>query len=406
MIATPVGTFTTTDPDSGETHHYTILPGGTDDTAFAISGQQLVTARPLDYEATPNTFTVNIRTTDKDGLTFDQEFQIEITNVNEAPTAVDDDISPSEQVFVGTGASIDVLHNDTDPDADTELLVHDVGAPDHGATSRDNEFVYFDPPDDENGVAHFTYTVSDGDPIVALTDEGTVTVTYVADDPRGDCNADGAVNAADFVSTILEYFDTEDAEPWWETYAEGFAGSPQGCDSNADTYTDISDLICTVRVFFGDTCEASTAAASSNPPLVYWVVSETDEEITASIRLRADSTQIAALAFELRFDPDQLQPLDDDGGDVPLPEGISTWVNHDSAEGVVQVALAAVTFPIVPLPSGDLITLHFARKGAGTPSIALQNVSASTTEGASLFVTLIDGEAADPARILLPMTRR
>ncbi len=413
-IGTVIGTLATTDPDSGDTHTYTMVGG--DDTAFGISvaGQQLITKRALDFETTPNSFAVRIRTTDKDDLTFEQEFVIGVTNVNEAPTAVDDPIAPSDRVFVGAGGQIDVLLNDTDPDAGTALRVSEVGAPDSGGASHNGSVVFFDPPDNANGTTSFAYTVSDYDPTTPLIGEANVTVTYVADDARGDCNADGAVNAADFVATVLEYFDAPPGVPWWEIYAEGFAGSPQGCNSNADTHADISDLICTVRRYFNSSCTAGVTAASLSQPALYLTSAESGDAIRVRARLNATGTPVAALAFELRFDPDQLQlagpgdGADDVAATVTgdLPAGMMAWIETDRAHGRVQVVFAATTLPIVPLPVGELIEFSFVRTGDGISSLTLHNISAGDTGGARLDVVGAQDEWPYASRILLPMTER
>ena len=66
---------------------------------------------------------------------------------------------------------------------------------------------------------------------------------------RGDCNADGAVDAADPGACGLEIFDG-DGDHWLEL-AAGYPGSPVGCDSNADQIVDAGDLSCTARLIFG-----------------------------------------------------------------------------------------------------------------------------------------------------------
>ncbi len=78
-----IGTFTTADLDANETFTYSII-GGADAAAFTIDGAQLRINVVPDFEAKP-VYTIQVRSTDKDGLFFDKTIEVAITNVNEAP---------------------------------------------------------------------------------------------------------------------------------------------------------------------------------------------------------------------------------------------------------------------------------------------------------------------------------
>jgi PKD repeat protein len=88
-IGTAVGNFSTTDPDALNTFTYTLAVGAgdTNNASFAIVGNQLQTGASFNFEAQAS-YSVRVRTTDQDGLWFENSFTIAITNVNEAPTAV------------------------------------------------------------------------------------------------------------------------------------------------------------------------------------------------------------------------------------------------------------------------------------------------------------------------------
>ncbi|WP_342533716.1 InlB B-repeat-containing protein [Lysinibacillus sp. FSL K6-0057] len=83
---TKVGTLSTTDADVGETLTYSLVvgTGDTDNSSFIIVGDELRTNSSFDYE-TKNSYSVRIRVTDKDGLFYDKEFTISVTDVNEDP---------------------------------------------------------------------------------------------------------------------------------------------------------------------------------------------------------------------------------------------------------------------------------------------------------------------------------
>jgi hypothetical protein len=87
---TVVGTFTSTDPDTSDTFTYTLVGGtGSDDNAsFSINTTgQLTTSAPFDFEA-KQTYHIRVRTTDQGGLSFEKQFTITVTNIDEPPEIV------------------------------------------------------------------------------------------------------------------------------------------------------------------------------------------------------------------------------------------------------------------------------------------------------------------------------
>ena len=83
---TPIGTFSSTDPDTSNTFTYTLVAGSgaTNNGSFTIVGNQLQSNAVLNFEATP-TLSIRVRTTDQSNLFFDRTFIITVTNANEAP---------------------------------------------------------------------------------------------------------------------------------------------------------------------------------------------------------------------------------------------------------------------------------------------------------------------------------
>lgn len=86
---TEVGTFTSTDPDVGDTADYSLVSGtGSNDNAlFKIVNGHLLTATTFDYD-TRNTYFIRARATDLGGAFFERPLTIHITNVNDAPTDI------------------------------------------------------------------------------------------------------------------------------------------------------------------------------------------------------------------------------------------------------------------------------------------------------------------------------
>jgi Ca2+-binding RTX toxin-like protein len=134
-----IGSFSTVDPDAGDTHSYQFVSGtgSTDNGLFSISGSQLQSATSFNFEAkSPSTYAIRVRTTDGGGQFVDQTFTITVNNQNETPTGISaSNLSVAENFAVG--GTIGTL-SATDPDAgDTFVftLVTDSNGPDSGLFS-------------------------------------------------------------------------------------------------------------------------------------------------------------------------------------------------------------------------------------------------------------------------------
>ena len=86
VIGTVVGNLTTTDPDTGNTFTYSLVTGdgATDNSLFTITNNQLKTNSVFDFES-KNSYSIRVKTTDQDGLSFEKQLTIGVSNVNEAP---------------------------------------------------------------------------------------------------------------------------------------------------------------------------------------------------------------------------------------------------------------------------------------------------------------------------------
>jgi len=85
-----VGNLNTTDPDTGDSHTYSLVTGvsGCDSSgnaSFQISGAELQSAEVFEYESGPTSYTVCIQTEDSENETYTRQFTITVENVNEAP---------------------------------------------------------------------------------------------------------------------------------------------------------------------------------------------------------------------------------------------------------------------------------------------------------------------------------
>ena len=88
-VNTVVGALSATDPDASATFTYslTCAVAGVDDSSFNINGTNLRTSASFDFE-TQSVYNICIRVTDQGGLTYDKNFVVNVTNVNEAPTDI------------------------------------------------------------------------------------------------------------------------------------------------------------------------------------------------------------------------------------------------------------------------------------------------------------------------------
>ena len=169
----------------------------------------------LDREVTPSyeaTVTASDRLNESDSITV----TITVSNVNEAPTAMNDTAMTAEDAAV----NIDVLDNDTDPDTEQAALrVSVLTQPLNGrARVESDRTITYTPNVNFAGDNSFTYSVSDG----SLSDAGSVTVTVeavndapafpaataersVPEDAEADDDVGAPVTAMDVESALLTY---------------------------------------------------------------------------------------------------------------------------------------------------------------------------------------------------------
>jgi uncharacterized repeat protein (TIGR01451 family) len=189
---TLVGSFSTADPDTGDTFAYALVAGtgGNDNASFTIAGGQLRTAAVFDYE-TKSSYSIRVRTTDSGTLYYEKVFVITVSQGNDPPVAVDDSDTTPEN----TPVTIDVLNNDSDPDGDA-LTVDSVTQGAHGSVINNGDDVTYAPDSGFSGTDSFTYTASDNN---GGTDTATVTVTVTKTLTRLNVQIDTGPTAAIYI---------------------------------------------------------------------------------------------------------------------------------------------------------------------------------------------------------------
>jgi len=169
-----IGALSTTDVDAGSTFTYSLVSGtgDTDNAAFNINAGNLRIIASPNFEA-KSSYSVRIKTTDQDGLSYEEAFVISINNVNESPTNIALSASSiSENVAanstVGTLSSTDVDATNTF----TYTLVSGTGDTDNAAfTISGNSLKILATPDYET---KNSYSIR-----VRTTDQGGLTYEKV-----------------------------------------------------------------------------------------------------------------------------------------------------------------------------------------------------------------------------------
>ena len=132
---TSVGTLSSSDPDAANTFTYALVSGtgSTDNAGFTITGSTLKINASPNYEA-KSSYAIRVRTTDQGGLFFEKALTIDITNVNETPSALALSANTlAENVAANTNVG---TLSTTDPDASntfTYTLVSGAGSTDNAA---------------------------------------------------------------------------------------------------------------------------------------------------------------------------------------------------------------------------------------------------------------------------------
>jgi hypothetical protein len=212
---TIIGSFTSTDQDAGNTFTYSLVSGSgrEDNASFTIDNGQLKSASNFDFE-TKKTYTIRVQTADQDGLTFDKQFLISVTDGNDAPTNIGlNSEAIAENKVVG---SVVGTFNSSDPNSGnmfTYSLVVGDGSTDNGSfTILNNQLRTTEVFDYE---AKSSYSI-----LVRTTDQGgltfdkqfTISITDANDGPT-----DLALNGASIVEnqdagTFIGAFSTTDPD--------------------------------------------------------------------------------------------------------------------------------------------------------------------------------------------------
>jgi uncharacterized delta-60 repeat protein len=207
---TVVGSLSTVDPNANDIHTYTLI--GSANGRFALNGDRVVVVDGslLDYETTTS-HTIRVRTTDGNGLSYEQDLVIAVSNVNEAPilSGTVATLSPGlEDTLYSINAST-LLQGFTDVEGDT-LSVSGLMATNGTLVNNSNGTYSFNPAANYNGTVNLSYAVIDGNG-GSLTATQTFNLAAVNDAPTlsnlskiGNVNTVINFSASDFTGVFSD----------------------------------------------------------------------------------------------------------------------------------------------------------------------------------------------------------
>jgi len=103
---TLVGTLSAVDPDAGDTHLFTLVPGSGDgdNGSFVIIGDQLQAAQPLDFETQPS-LSIRVEADDQKGGRFEKAFTVSVDDTAEPPAVAIDEPTAGAVLIHGAASA-------------------------------------------------------------------------------------------------------------------------------------------------------------------------------------------------------------------------------------------------------------------------------------------------------------
>jgi hypothetical protein len=305
---TVVGSFTTTDPDVGDTFAYSLVTGTGDEGngSFTIVGNQLQTNAVFD--ASSQSYSIRVQSQDAGGLPVEQNFTI---TINHLPTAI---LLPGSSIAENQPAGTAVgTFDTTDQDAgDSFTYTFVVGAGDADNSSFTISGNTLQTAASFNFEAQNSYSIR-----VRSTDSGNawveqtfvISVTDVNDLPSGGVAITGVASEDVVLSADVSGLADQDGlgtlHYQWQRSTDGFATSTNvGSDSNSYTLGDAdvgTHLRVVVSYVDGHGTSESVTSASVGPvanvndaPVLNTALNPTLPTIQEDTRFPA-GTQVASL---------------------------------------------------------------------------------------------------------------
>ncbi|MGB7182712.1 MAG: Ig-like domain-containing protein, partial [Burkholderiaceae bacterium] len=330
---------------------------------------------------------------DGNGGTDTATVNLTVTPVNDAPVAVNDSATTTED----TPVAIAVVGNDTDTDADTLTVAQVNGNPislgspvavANGSVSLQADGrLLFTPSSNTSGTSSFTYTVSDGN-LLSNAATVTVVVTPVNDAPvAGDDSINTTEDTAVNITNLGNDTDV-DGDPLSTIRVNGaalFVGTPVGVANGsvvlqadgsltftpATDYNGLTSFAYTVSDGNGgqDTATVNILIAPANDaPVAVNDSISTNEDTTVNLDLRTNDNDI---------DGDSLNVTAIDGNPISIGSPVSVTNGQVSLQ-----ADGTVSFTPAPDYNGPVSFTYTVADGAGATASAIVNITVNPTNDA------------------------
>ncbi|MCA9142093.1 MAG: cadherin domain-containing protein [Planctomycetales bacterium] len=239
VVGSVVGTLSTTDPDSGDTHTYTFIEGDgdADNSSFTIVGDELRTAATLDFE-TQSTYTVRVQSTDAGGLMVEQTLIIDVSDVNENPTGVSiSNTSVAEAEAVGTLVGLLSTIDPDSGDTHTYSFVAGEGDTDNASFSIDGDQLLTGEVFDQATKSTYSLRVQSADSGGLMVEEIlTISITEANVAPTAISLSNSMVNENSAIGTLVGTLSSTDANSG-DTHAYSLVTGTGDTDNASFTIT-------------------------------------------------------------------------------------------------------------------------------------------------------------------------
>jgi hypothetical protein len=282
---------------------------------------------------------------------------VAISSAAHTPNAVADTATTAEDTPLAIAAAT-LLANDTDPDGDA-LAVVSVAHPAHCSVALSGSTIAFTPSADFDGIASFTYTISDGHGGMA-TASVAVAVTAVNDPPIA---SDDTATTREDTPLVLA--------------AVALLGNDADVDGDALTITSVAPATGGTVAFDGTTITFTPAASSTGEASFTYAISD-------------GHGGVASATVAVTVDPVEHAPVASDGsatsgGNAIAIQLVATDVDGDAltysislppANGTVALAGSIATYtPTASFTGTDAFTFvasdGFANSSAGTVTVTV-----------------------------------
>ena len=292
---------------------------------------------------------------------------VEVTAINDAPVAVEDELTVIEDADL---TSINVIENDTDVDQDT-LTLTEVSYTGDGIVAIniiDNVSIDYTPAADYDGTETITYTVSDG----TLSATGTLTVTVTAVN-------DNVPVAVDDTLTVDEDSDLTN---------KNVVENDTDADNDSLTITEVSytgDGIVAINIIDNVSIDYTPVADFNGTETITYTISDGTDTATGTLTVEVTAINDAPVAVE-----DELTVIED---------AVSTSINvieNDTDVDQDTLTLTEVSYTgdgIVAINS-DGVSIDYTPaadfNGTETITYTVSDGTTSTTGTLSVTVTSVN----------------